>query len=117
LPFIGLPGNPVSAFIGFWVFVRPALWKMSGLPDDRQRRVRVELVEPVKSDGRETYLRAFVVPGGDAGKAPFARLSSHQGSGNLRSLVMANALLMIPSGVKSVPAGEMVDAWLLGEID
>ena len=117
LPFIGLPGNPVSAFIGFWVFVRPALWKMGGLPDDRQRRVRVELVEPVKSDGRETYLRAFVVPGGDAGKAPFARLSSHQGSGNLRSLVMANALLMIPSGVKSVPAGEMVDAWLLGEID
>ncbi len=42
-----------------------------------------------------------------------ARLTGHQGSGNLLSLVQANALLIIPSGVKSLPAGSVIDAWLL----
>jgi molybdopterin molybdotransferase len=40
-----------------------------------------------------------------------ARLTGHQGSGNLHSLVEANALLIIPAGVKCVPAGQEVDAW------
>jgi molybdopterin molybdotransferase len=40
-------------------------------------------------------------------------LTGHQGSGNLLSLVQANALLIIPSGVKCVPAGQEVSAWLL----
>jgi molybdopterin molybdotransferase len=116
LPFVGLPGNPVSAYIGFLVFVRPAIWKMNGLPDhSAQHAVKVEMGEPVESDGRESYLRAVVsLPGNPAqGQFPIARLASHQGSGNLRSLVLANALLIIPSGVKSVPAGTTVDAWML----
>jgi molybdopterin molybdotransferase len=46
-----------------------------------------------------------------------AQLTGHQGSGNLRSLVQANALLVIPSGVKSLPSGSMVDALLLNEVD
>lgn len=44
-----------------------------------------------------------------------ARLAGHQGSGNLRSLVQANALLIVPSGVKSLPIGAEADAWLLGD--
>lgn len=116
VPFIGLPGNPVSAYIGFLVFVRPAIWKMSGVPDGLTRTVRVEMAETIESDGRESYLRAIVTPNNDPGKLPTARLASHQGSGNLHSLVLANALLIIPSGVKSVPAGDLVDAWLLSEV-
>lgn len=115
VPFIGLPGNPVSAYIGFLVFVRPAIWKMSGLPDGTARTRPVEVGEAIESDGRESYLRAVVVPAAGPGKAPLARLASHQGSGNLHSLVLANALLIIPSGVKSVPVGAMVDAWMLDE--
>jgi len=42
-----------------------------------------------------------------------ARLTGHQGSGNIFSLVQANALLILPSGVKCVPASEEVDIWLL----
>jgi molybdopterin molybdotransferase len=42
-----------------------------------------------------------------------ARLTGHQGSGNLLSLVRANALLIIPAGVKSRPAGQEVEAWLV----
>lgn len=118
VPFVGLPGNPVSAYIGFLVFVRPAIWKMNGLVDNSaQHAVRVEMGEAVESDGRESYLRAVVsLPGNpENGNLPKARLASHQGSGNLRSLVLANALLIIPSGVKSVPAGSAVDAWMLGD--
>lgn len=113
VPFVGLPGNPVSAYIGFLVFVRPAIWKMSGLPDGQARPIRVELAEALESDGRESYLRAVVTPNRNSEKPPTASLASHQGSGNLHSLVLANALLIIPSGVKSVPAGELMDAWML----
>ena len=113
-PFIGLPGNPVSAFVGYEVFVRPALLKMAGLPDIPRKSVKVQLEEPVESDGRESYLRAIVHL--EDGRR-VARLTGHQGSGNLLSLVQANALLIIPSGVKSLPANAEVNAWMLGDGD
>ncbi|MBI5295957.1 MAG: molybdopterin molybdotransferase MoeA [Chloroflexi bacterium] len=110
IPFIGLPGNPVSAFVGFEVFVRPALGRLGGLKTAERLTVRVRLGEAVESDGRESYLRAEVRE--EAGVL-VARLSGHQGSGNLLSLVRANALLIIPAGVKSAPAYQEVDAWML----
>ena len=110
IPFIGLPGNPVSAFVGFEVFVRPALGKMSGLPDGSRSTVRVRSEEQIDSDGRESYLRAQVQT--EDGML-VAKLTGHQGSGNLHSLVQANALLIIPAGVKCVPAGQEVSAWLI----
>jgi molybdopterin molybdotransferase len=113
VPFIGLPGNPVSAFVGFEVFVRPALLKMAGIEDWNRYAQRVELREPIESDGRESYLRAIVQ---QDGSRLAAHLTGHQGSGNLHSLVKANALLIIPSGVKSLPAGAEVNAWLLGDL-
>lgn len=111
VPFIGLPGNPVSAFVGYEVFVRAALIKLSGLPDQPRPSIKVKLLEPVKSDGRESYLRAMVQ---STDGHWFARLTGHQGSGNLRSLVQANALLIIPAGVKSLPAKSEIEAWPLG---
>lgn len=110
IPFIGLPGNPVSAFVGFEVFVRPTLQRMSGSMDGDRRTVRARCAEEVESDGRESYLRARIrlVDG-----IPSAFLTGHQGSGNLLSLVQADALLIIPAGVKCVPAGSEVDAILL----
>ncbi|NOY99679.1 MAG: molybdopterin molybdotransferase MoeA [Chloroflexi bacterium] len=108
--FIGLPGNPVSAFVGFTVFVRPALEKMSGRTPLDPPRVRVRLSEPIRSDGRESYLRAIV---SKEGGALTARLTGHQGSGNLLSLVQANALLILRAGVKFLAPGEEVDAWML----
>lgn len=110
IPFIGLPGNPVSAFVGFEVFVRGALGKLCGLPDESRQTVRVRCEEEITSDGRESYLRAII--NGKDGQY-FAKLTGHQGSGNLLSLVQANALLIIPAGVKCVPAGQEVNAWPL----
>jgi len=110
IPFFGLPGNPVSAFIGFLVFISPALEKLSGAEASARKIFRVKLAEMVESDGRESYLRAMVT---FENNSAVARLTGHQASSNMLSLVRANALLIIPSGVKSVPPGEEVDAWLL----
>jgi molybdopterin molybdotransferase len=112
VPFIGLPGNPVSAFVGFEVFVRPALRRAMGCADCERPVVRAILREAVASDGRETYLRAKLER--QAGQF-YARLTGHQGSGNLHALVEANSLLVLASGVKSLPVGAECDAWLLDE--
>jgi molybdopterin molybdotransferase len=110
IPVIGLPGNPVSAFVGFEVFVRPAIQKLGGLTQGSRQIVWVKCVDKIDSDGRESYLRAEVR---EEDGSLVARLTGHQGSGNLHSLVQANALLIIPAGVKCVPAGQEITAWIL----
>jgi molybdopterin molybdotransferase len=110
IPVIGLPGNPVSAFVGFEVFVRPAIQKLGGHLQASRQVVRVRCEEDVVSDGRESYLRGEVR---EVDGSLIARLTGHQGSGNLFSLVQANALLIIPAGVKCVPAGQEITAWML----
>lgn len=110
IPFFGLPGNPVSAFIGFLVFVEPALQRLRGLETTERPRVRARLAAGLESDGRESYLRASLK---QEATGYVAYVSANQNSGNLFSLVEANALLIIPSGVKSCPPETEVDAWLL----
>jgi molybdopterin molybdotransferase len=110
IPFFGLPGNPVSAFIGFEIFVRPALEKLAGLNPRSPLHRKARLAETVASDGRESYLRAVVT---EENGQLVARLTGHQGSGNIFSLVQANALLIVPSGVKSLPATSEVEIWLI----
>ena len=110
--FIGLPGNPVSAFVGFEVIVKPALNKLSGLDRLRRPAIKVRLTEPIRSDGRESYLRGKVWY---ENGVFYARLVSHQGSGNLHSLVQANALLIVPSEVKSLPIDAEINAWIIDE--
>jgi len=108
VPFFGLPGNPVSAYVGYQVFVRPAIRKMLNLPDEPRTTRSVRVLETVNSDGRESYMRVFATfENGEW----VARLTGHQGSGNLRSLINANALLIIPAGITSLPAGTQAEAW------
>jgi molybdopterin molybdotransferase len=114
IPFVGLPGNPVSAFVGSMVFIVPMIRKLRGLPPFERKIIRVHLAEAIESDGRESYLRAVVR---NEGGNWVASLSGHQGSGNLFALVQANALLIVPSGVKSLPANTEVDAWQIGVVD
>lgn len=113
IPFWGLPGNPVSAFVGFEVFVKPALIAMAGYSKWKRPEIIVDLGENIESDGRESYLRAEVnvVDGRNV-----AVLTGHQGSGNLFSLVKANAFIIVPSEVKSLPIGSQVKAWMFDDI-
>ena len=109
-PFFGLPGNPVSAFVGFEIFVRPVLERLSGQLDGTRLTVKVRCDEQIESDGRESYLRAKIR---NENGVTIATLTGHQGSGNLLSLVQADALLIIPAGVKCVPVGREVEAILI----
>jgi molybdopterin molybdotransferase len=112
IPIIGLPGNPVSAFVGFEVFVRPALMKMSGFTKIVRGKNLVILSEPGGIRWSESQWSNNFEENGNLR----ARLTGHQGSGNLRSLVQANALLIVPSEVKYLPIGTKVDAWMIGDI-
>lgn len=114
IPFFGLPGNPVSAFVGFRIFVLPAVRKLSGLSFWRPVYFKAKLLQPVESDGRESYLRSIVH--WENGEFT-ARLIENQASGYLNSLVRANALLILPSGVKSLPTDSQVDFWFLDNDD
>ena len=112
IPLIGLPGNPVSAFVGFQVLVVPVLSRLCGLPFVQRRKTSVTLDNPIESDGRESYLRVTLSE--KCGKIT-ATLAGHQGSGNLFSLVKAHALIIIPAGVTSLQAGAEVEAWILDD--
>ena len=109
-PFFGLPGNPVSALVSFEVFVRPAILKMGGHRRWEKPAVRAALLEPMHSDGRESYLRVVLEQREDG---YVARSTGDQGSAVLTSLVKANGLLIIPEGVTEVRAGEVLPVWLL----
>ncbi len=110
IPFFGLPGNPVSSYISFLVFTLPAIRKSLCLPPLEKNCIKAVLEHPVQSDGRESYLRVKLRK---INGIYYANYSSHQGSANLLSLVQSDALLIIPSGVKSLSAGTDVDAWLI----
>lgn len=110
VPFFGLPGNPVSSYLGFRVFVLPALRKLSGRSNWKPEYLKTRLLQPVESDGRESYLRSVV----NWQNGEFvARVVENQSSAYLNSLIEANALLILPSGVKSLPEGSLVDFWFL----
>jgi molybdopterin molybdotransferase len=110
VPFFGLPGNPVSAMMTFEQFVRPALRIMCGFTQWKKPTVTVKLLEPIESDGRETYARAWVVRQGEQWTA---RLSGGQGSNMLNSLARANALVIVPDGVMRLDAGAVAQAQML----
>ena len=110
VPFVGLPGNPVSSFVGFEVFLRPALNHIGGSTDWDRLKFQASLEEDVSSDGRESYLRAVMKMDPSGIKVS---LTGHQGSGNLFSISLANCLIIVPAGVKSLKAGERVETWPL----
>jgi molybdopterin molybdotransferase len=113
VPWIGLPGNPVSTMVCFELFVRPAIRKMQGHRDLFRRTVRVTMEDSARTPGRLThFLRAVVREDGGVLKA---KLTGPQGSGILTSMARANALLVIPAGRDGALPGESLTAILLGD--
>lgn len=112
LPWIGLPGNPVSTMVTFELFVRPAIRKMLGHTNLFRRTVPVCVAEPITLGPPKLrhFLRAVVQE--EKGKL-VARLAGPQGSGILTSMAKANALLIVPEDKQEVAAGEQLTAMLL----
>jgi len=97
----GLPGNPVSAFITFLQFVRPAILKMMGATDVDLPKMPAKLTVDLTNDGdRAHYLRGKLENGNFA---PIGRQESHA----LFGLSQSNALLRVRTG-ESFKAGEIV---------
>jgi molybdopterin molybdotransferase len=112
IPWLGLPGNPVSAMVTFELFARPAIRRMLGHSRLHRRPVSVVLEEPVSIGAKLTHFyRAIVTARADGSLS--ARLTGPQGSGILTSMSLANALLVVPEDRGRVEAGERLSALLL----
>jgi molybdopterin molybdotransferase len=106
----GLPGNPVSAMVGFHLFVRTALAAMQGA-DPSAPRASATLDEPVpRHPNREQAVRVHLENSGDGWRA---RATGPQGSHMLTSMLGATALARIAPGQGEVSAGERVEVELL----
>jgi molybdopterin molybdotransferase len=105
VPIFTLPGNPVSAYVSFQLFVRPALGALQNLEPERWPRVRAVLAAPVRSPaGKCSFLRGIL----DAATGT-VRPVSGQASHQLASLAKANALIIVPEPVVEMAAGETAD--------
>jgi molybdopterin molybdotransferase len=107
VPIFTLPGNPVSAYVSFQVFVRPAIAALQGADDRSLPAVQAALTGPVRSPaGRRSFLRGVL----DGGKVtPLSGQQSHQ----VASLGRANALIVVPERETQLPAGATVDVLVL----
>jgi molybdopterin molybdotransferase len=111
VPVFTLPGNPVSAYVSFQVFVRPALRAMQGLPPDSLPTVSAVLAQDVSSPaGLRHFLRARLsYDRGHYSVAPAEGQGSHQ----LGSLSSADSLIVVPEEAEEVPAGSRVEVMRL----
>lgn len=111
-PIFTLPGNPVSAFVSFEVFVRPAIRKMLGVSRLHRPSVKAVLQTTLRSpEGKRQFARARWSPAPDGSYlvTPLTGQASHL----LADLAYANALVVVPEQVTEVAAGQVVDTVLL----
>jgi molybdopterin molybdotransferase len=113
VPWLGLPGNPVSAMVTFELFVRPAIRKLLGHATFFRRTVPVRVAQRLHYPPRLTHFLRAVVTERNGGLE--ARLTGPQGSGILTSMARANALLVVPAERDDVEVGETLAAVLLDE--
>jgi len=110
-PLFGLPGNPVSVMVSFEQFVRPALLKMMGRRDIFRPEVTAVLDSPLgRKTGRAEFIRVVV----EWREGRYHALpTGPQGSGILRSMVLGNALAVLPEDVGRLEPGDEVAVQLL----
>jgi gephyrin len=110
----GLPGNPVSALVGFELFVHTALKVMTGRKDARPRFVPVRIDQTITSGDRPEFQRSVVWV--DETGVLRARNTGSQSSARLMSFVGANALVLISPRKEPYQIGEQVPAIIVGPI-
>jgi molybdopterin molybdotransferase len=112
IPWLALPGNPVSAMVTFELFARPLIRILSGDAKPFRAPQPVELDEAIVTRAPLTHFqRARVTVHRDGRRT--ARLTGHQGSGLLTSMARADALVVIAAERERVEAGEIVPALML----
>lgn len=109
IPVVTLPGNPVSSYISFEVFVRPALRAAMGFPDAQRPVLRLPLREGLQSPTGRRQFRRGVLDAVHGAVVPIGGPGSHL----LGALAQADCLIMVPEEVAEVAAGADVEVWLL----
>jgi molybdopterin molybdotransferase len=109
-PLLALPGNPVSSYVSFELFVRPAIRALMGLKDVHRPRTRATLTADkalTSPKGRRQFLRGTYA---DGAVTPVGGAGSHL----VAALAHADALIVVPEDVESVEPGTEVEVVLLG---
>jgi molybdopterin molybdotransferase len=106
IPVFGLPGNPVSSLVSFEVFVRPMTLKMLGQKDDHQNEIEAVLEQEIeKKRGFRYFLRAWT----RWEKGAYRTMTSGpQGSAILKSMALANSLIILPEDEEFISRGRKV---------
>ncbi len=105
--FFGLPGNPVSTYVTFELFARPALQILGRTEFEAPVFLRARLAEPFRQRlGLTVFMPARVE---SQGSGPVVRLVGWQGSGDLVGVAAANCFLVIHPAQTELAAGEWVD--------
>lgn len=112
VPFFGLPGNPTSTFVGFEMFIRPALLKMQGFSTIVRPTCKARLAHDVKKrQSRRYYLRGSAIKQEDGNY--IAHVEGSQSSAVLASAHRANCFIILPEGVAPMYEGDEVTCmWL-----
>lgn len=111
VPFLGLPGNPVSVHVGFEQFVRPAIRKMRGCATFFRPRIKATLTDPIeKKPGRLHFVRVRLARSGEGW---YATPTGPQGSHIQSSLVLCHGLAHFASDLERLdPGAEVtVEVW------
>jgi molybdopterin molybdotransferase len=109
VPIFTLPGNPVSAYVSFQVFARPAIGALQAYDGMSLEQVQAEVTGPLRSPpGRRSYLRG-VLDRARGQVTPLTGQDSHQ----VATLGKANALVIVPEWVVQLDAGETADVLVL----
>jgi molybdopterin molybdotransferase len=104
-PIFTLPGNPVSAYVSFRLFVVPAVRALQNLDPKRQPAARAVLTAAVRSPpGKRSFLRGILDHQARA-VTPVTGQASHQ----LASLARSNALIVVPEQIAVLAPGDAVD--------
>ena len=109
-PFFGLPGNPVSVFVSFEMFVRPAILKMMGRANLGRPEVSAILRDAIEGPtDKSVFVRVHVSRGAEGWTAT---PTGGRGSNLISTVARANGLAVLPPGVGSIDAGERVTVFL-----
>jgi molybdopterin molybdotransferase len=115
VPMIMVPGNPVSSFVSFEVFVRPVIRKLMGAEPYVRPTVRAQAAHAMTSVFGRQQLARGIASYTESGHRQVELVGGH-GSHLLGDLARANALVILPTETEHVAAGEALDIWLLDEL-
>ena len=106
IPIFGLPGNPVSSMVSFEVFVRPAILRMRGQKVGDRKEADAVIEEGLKKKKGVRYFLRAQTRWEDG--AYFTKTTGPQGSGILRSMALADSLIVLPEEQERVEKGARV---------